>query len=438
VLVVVGVVALPAIALRAACVGKSCTQAEQQPAPAPFCSLDAGTRALVTAGFYAGRSPDAIAVTAAPGTVVTSVGGGLDVPWPSVAASPMSPQIPFVLLGTTVRSVPGSSSVITLDQVAPTVAELMKIKRPHPHVRSGTPIDAVRALGPAVPLAVEIVWKGVGMLELQTHRAKAPYLSGLLVTTQRANAVSLPATPGSAPFDPTAVLTTIGSGGLPFQHGVTGTVFMSEHGPVHAFSDRAPEPVIAALGDDLPHVTNGKAQTALVGDAPTDRGLVGGTWWDHGDTATVEIAGDTVSEVRALLRSGYGTDEIPDLIGVTLSGSLSAMDTTTKSLVAEVQRAVPRTVFVMTSTGSAVSEPGSVDARTDLAKAVNAAIPAPGPVVAGVGSGGLFLDPETTTAAGITTQSVVDVLKGQTGADGTPLFADAFPSFAVQFGRYCT
>ena len=79
-----------------------------------------------------------------------------------------------------------------------------------------------------------------------------------------------------------------------------------------------------------------------------------------------------------------------------------------------------------------------MDANATLVPAIDAAISAPGPVVAAPASEGLFLDRATTTEAGITPQSVVDVLKSQTGADGSALFADAFPSFAVQFGRYCS
>ena len=60
------------------------------------------------------------------------------------------------------------------------------------------------------------------------------------------------ATAGSLPLDPTAVETTIGTGGLPSQHGITGTWVRNAQGRlVRAFGPGAPTPVIAALGDDL-------------------------------------------------------------------------------------------------------------------------------------------------------------------------------------------
>lgn len=437
-LVVVGLVALPAIALRAVCVGKSCEQAEQQPAPAPFCSLDAGTRALVTAGFYAGRSPDAIAVTSARGAVVTFAEPGLAVPWPSAGDAATTTQVPLALFGRAVRSTAWPSEPVGLDQVAPTLADLMGIRLRHPNVRSGQPIEGVT--GAAVPLVVEIVWKGVGMPELSARgEGDTPYLSGLLDHPDIRDGVVGIATPGSLPLDPAAVLTTIGTGGLPSEHGVTGTVFMSDDGPVRAFSNRAPKPVIAALGDDLDHDSSGAAKIALVGDAPTDRGLIGGTWYLLGkrDDATVKVGGDAVPEVERMLHRGWGADAVPDLVGVTLRGSLRSMDDATRAIVGEVQRAVPRSVIAITSTGS-LREHGAVDADADLVPSIDAAIPAPGSVVAAAGSEGLFLDRGTTTAAGITTQSVVDVMKTQTAPDGSALFADAFPSFAVQFGRYCS
>ena len=437
VLAVVGIVALPAVALRAVCAGKSCEQAKQSPAPAPFCSLDAGTRAIVTAGFYARRSPDVIAVTNNPGTVVTPVGGGLDVPWPSSADGATETEVPFVLFGNRLRVRTQTHSAIGLDQIAPTLASLMRIHRPHPYVRSGRAIDGISEQR-AAPLAVEIVWKGVGMSEVNAHGGSgAPYLSSIL-DARGVDGLAGVATPGSLPLDPAAVLTTIGTGGLPSEHGVTGTVFMGDDGPVRTFSARAPEPVIAALGDDLDERdTGGAAKIALVADAPTDRGLIGGTWYGKPDDDMIQIGGDPIADVSGLLGRGWGADAVPDLVGVTLRGSLSSMDTVTKRIVHDVQRAVPTAAFVVTSTGSTRAARAAVDANTDLVASVDAAIPATASVVAAAGSDGLFLDRATTTAGGITTQSIVDVLKAQTGADGSPLFADAFPSFAVQFGRYC-
>jgi hypothetical protein len=37
----------------------------------------------------------------------------------------------------------------------------------------------------------------------------------------------------------------------------------------------------------------------------------------------------------------------------------------------------------------------------------------------------------------VTSDDVVRVMRGLRAPDGEPLFADAFPAFAVSFSRYC-
>jgi hypothetical protein len=50
-------------------------------------------------------------------------------------------------------------------------------------------------------------------------------------------------------------------------------------------------------------------------------------------------------------------------------------------------------------------------------------------------AGGVFLDRSDGTT--ISAQDVVSALKADTAPDGSPLFADAFASYAVRFGSYC-
>ena len=49
-------------------------------------------------------------------------------------------------------------------------------------------------------------------------------------------------------------------------------------------------------------------------------------------------------------------------------------------------------------------------------------------------AGGAFVDQGSTA---VPTQQVIDALHAQTAPDGSPLYLDAFASYAVQFGRYC-
>jgi hypothetical protein len=56
-------------------------------------------------------------------------------------------------------------------------------------------------------------------------------------------------------------------------------------------------------------------------------------------------------------------------------------------------------------------------------------------IPAGGVAGGYFLD--RTTGAAATASTVVDTMHAETAPDGSPLYADAFASYAVRFGRYC-
>jgi len=47
----------------------------------------------------------------------------------------------------------------------------------------------------------------------------------------------------------------------------------------------------------------------------------------------------------------------------------------------------------------------------------------------------VFLD--RSDGATTSAQNVVNALKADKTSDGSPLFADAFASYAVRFGRYC-
>lgn len=443
-LVVLALIGAPAVVLRTFCAGNSCEQAEARTASVPFCSLDARTRELVAAGFYSDRSPDALGVTGAT-QVVTDVGHGLRVPWPS--AEPPGPAayrltVPLVFFGGGIR--PGTQVPergLQLDQVAPTLEPLLGFRRPHPEVRTGRAIEGATVPGATTPLAVMIVWKGVGMDEVRA--AHPPYLEDLLASDGGADALRVGAgglaTPGSLPFDPAAVLTTIGSGGLPSQHGITGTFLRGDTGVARTFGRGAPSPVIAALGDDLDRATGGKSKIALVGTDVSDRGLIGGTWYGNTDDDTVFTDGKhAAAHVDALLADGSGADGVPDLLGVVLGGGMTEMDRETRAIVAEISAAVPGATFVVTATGTLAAGADPVVAAADLMPVVETTVTTEASVLAATpGTAGLFLDRTAAVELGVSTQQVVDAMKARAAHDGSPLFADAFPSFAVQFGRYC-
>jgi hypothetical protein len=429
-LVVLAFVGTPAVALRAFCAGKSCDRAAPR-APAAFCSLDPAIRELIRNGFRDGRSPDALGVTAST-SLVTDV-DGLQVPWPSARTRTAELQVPVVFRGPNILAGELSSS-LGLDQIAPTLELALGIRRPHPDVRAGRAIDGVVHPGSSpAPLVVEIVWKGVGMPDLTSSAHRWPFLEGLLDGLAHDGAAGL-ATAGSLPLDPTAVLTTIGSGGLPAQHGVTGTLVRADDGRVvRAFARGSPQPVIAALGDDLDHLTGGEARIGIVATDASDRGLIGGTWYGGADDDEVVVdAAHARTDVADMLGSGFGADDVPDLLGVVLTGPVRRLDALTRSIVGDVTRRIPRTTVVVTATGS-LRVAGETERASTVASAIGAAVPAIGEQ----GAGGIFLDERAAAAAGISTQQVVDAMRTQRTSIDSPLFADAFPSFAVRFGRYC-
>jgi hypothetical protein len=434
-LLVLGLIAIPAAALRAFCVGNSCDAADERTDPVPFCSLDPRVRDLVTAGFYEGRSPDVLGVTG--DTAVTHAARSLDIPWPSTTRH--DTDVPVALLGPAFTGEELSSS-LRLDQIAPTLEPLLGFERPFPEVRSGRAIEGATRPGARTPLAVVVVWRGVGMPEIE-EAAGSLWLEDQMAADGRSDPADVAAglaEPGSLPLDPAAVVTTIGTGGLPSQHGITGSILGTDDGFAPAFSAGAPGTVIAALGDDLDQATDGEALVGLVAADRTDRGLIGSDWYgERDDDAMVVERRDPVGQVGRLLSDGWGAGGAPDLLGVTLGGRVASMDATTERLVAEIQTRVPQAAIAITATGSLRVDGVAIDDR-ELADRVDAALAAPDPVIAGSAAGGFFLDDENAAAQGVTSQQVADAMAAQVADDpATPLFDDTFPSFTVRFGRYC-
>src|SRR4051794_12648384 len=407
-LLALALIGIPAAVLRIGCVGNSCrSDAAAVAAPAPFCSLPTDLRTLITAGAYDGRSPDVIGV-AGSRPVVT---GG--VPWPSETSAVHSRSVDLAFIGRGVRSgrLPDG---VSLDQVAPTLEPLLGLHRPHPEVRAGTAIPGVMATRARTPLVVLLVEKGLGTAGMR------PPFSGLPAGVHTAEGG---AQTGSVPNDPVAVETTIGTGGRPSQHGIPGAVLRNENGNVvAAFGRRAPQPVIATLGDDLDRATAGTTKIGLVSTAVGDVGLTGDAWYGTGPVRdhTVSAGPDITDAVRTFLANGWGADATPDLLAVALDRSQADDANQVAAILDEVLRTVPDATAVVTGTGTAHASG-------------NATVPVP--AGADVAPGGVFLD--RSDGATTSAQDVVDALKADTAPDGSPLFADAFASYAVRFGRYC-
>ncbi len=430
-LVVLAAAAVPAGVLRALCVGNACDRSDAEPAPIPFCSLPRDLRGLIAAGYREGRSPDVLAVAA--GTPVYTADGGARLPWPALG---VDERVPLAIAGPGVSPGTPIPASTTLDRVAPTVAEILGFDRPFPEVRSGAPIAGVARAATEPPrLVLLVAWKGVGARTLQASRDAWPFLRTLL----REGAGALDAHVGSLPLDPAAVLTTIGTGGLPFQHGIVASLVRDDAGGlVGAFGPGSPVQVIATLADDLEHA-DARTLVGLVGTDPADRGLVGGGWYPDQDPVDL-VLGDPAAAplaVRTHLATGYGADGETDVLGVALEGGVARLDRWTRRIVLDAREATGGSVLVVVA-GTGAWETGrrAVPAGSAIAD-VEAAVPGARPVVAGEVAGGLFLDQEVLTAAGVTGQAVVDPLLAAETPSGETMFADAFQGFAVSFVRYC-
>lgn len=433
-LVICAAIGIPAVALRAACAGRSCSSGGGDAARIPFCPLPDALKADLAAGFREGRSPDVFGVTRG----VTVLGGtdpaDASVPWPSVDAADAT-GVPIVFSGTGVDASTIVPEGTALDQIAPTISEVIGFKRPFPGVRAGVAVNGV-ASGEHPRLVLEIALKGIGTQDIEGARSSWPFLGSLL----HHGTGTLDGTTGSLPLDPVATLTTIGTGGLPSQHGITGSYVRNDGGEVvHAWGDGAPLSVIATLPDDLDERTGQRSMVGLVETDEADRGFIGGNWYPSHDRDALAVASGSGSVAAAgdLLAQGFGRNEIPDILGVVLAGP--AADAQIRQIVALARRASGGSLLVVvTGTGTNGVDPGAADvAGSNVVRQVEDLVEGDPPIVEQAVAGGLFLDQATLAAEQISGDAAVQALLGVRTPGGRPLMADEFQGFAVSFARYC-
>jgi hypothetical protein len=440
-------IAAPAVVLRAVCAGRSCEH-EARAAPAvPFCSLDEDVRTLIADGFRDGRSPEVLAVATEPGVVGGSGFERAIAPeWPSAELASRA-RVPVLFFGPGI-SAGGLPDGFSLDDVAPTLADILELRRPHPEVRSGRPAEGLWQ-GEAPRLAIEVVFKGVGRDDLEERPEAWPYLEHLMGRGRAA-----PAAPtGSLPLDPAATLTTIGTGGLPRQHGITGTLIRNDDGVLtKAWGQGAPTSVIATLADDLDQRWRQRSRIGLVATASEDRGVIGGRWYiDVDRDDAVYVRGGAGEAAAALLAKGYGRDEIPDLLAaVVTSGRAAVLDDTLRRVVSAASRASDGSyVVVVTATGSAPRAPAASGRARPAKHGAAAPVPAsvvvrrveraihgPPGIIEAAAAGGLFVNQGVAARRSISEDAVLNAL-GALRVGGRAVFADRFPAIAVSFGRYC-
>lgn len=451
-LVAAAVVGIPAGALRALCVGKACDRRATARAGAgtPFCSLPARVRDLVASGFYEGRSPDVLAVTAEPAIAGgDAFGRGEPAPlWPSAAGAGAG-RVPIAFTGAGVApgaTVPAGTG---LADVADTIAAVVGLRRPHASVRSGEAVPAVAA-GPPPALVLEVVWKGVGTSDLERAPRRWPNLARLM----RAGPSTLDGRVGSEPLDPAAALATIGTGGLPSEHGITGTIMRpagavvaagadgEPRGVVEAFGRGAPETVIATLGDHLDEIGNNEPVVGVVGTHPSDRGLIGGSWYPGRDrdpavilAAAARPGRQAAAAVSLLRREGFGADSVTDLAAVAMTGPVAGLDRALPKLVRAAQAVSGGSAAVVVTATGAQTRPG----RDEVAGAagLRRRLGGMARLIEAVAPGGVYLDERALARRGASDGTVARALARLRTDEGEPVMADVFPAIAVTFGRYC-
>jgi hypothetical protein len=427
ILLLSALVAAPAAGVLAVCAGPSCERPARAEARVPFCSLPDELRTLISGGFREGRSPEVLAVAADAGIRGgTGFQGPLQPAWPSLASATRA-EVPVAFVGPGIepRTLPDGFG---LDDVAPTLADIIGLRRPHPEVRSG---QEVRGLWSQAPprLAVEVVLKGVGTPDITQPGW------GFLAQLARRGAATPNAATGSLPLDPAAIVTTIGTGGLPRQHGITGTLVRNDSGRlVRAWGAGAPVSVIATLADDLDHRTRHKAMVGLVATSASDRGIIGKNWYLDADRATVLVAPrDAAAAATEILRTGYGDDGVADLLAVVAQDRPPSLGRLLRRLEAAAGRASGGSfVLVVTATGSALGRFGGRRAA-EVVDHVERTMPG---VVEAAAAGGLFLDQGVAARRSISEDAVVRALAAMRSR-GRPALDDSFGSNAVSFGRYC-
>lgn len=431
---VVALVGVPAAVLRGLCLGNSCAEEESAASEVPFCSLGREQRELIAAGFEGElhRSPDLLGVTR-PDVVVaggTAFGADEDQPaWP--ASDVTAARVPLVFVGDGIAPDAEIPEGTGLDDVAPTIAEILGFDRPHPGVRSGRAIEGV-ASGAEPRLVVEVVLKDVGSSDVESGEE----WSSLRHLLDR-GAATLEANAGSVPTDPAAILTTIGTGGLPHQHGVVGTLVRNDDGEVvRAWGPRAPVHIIATLPDDLDEELGQEPLIGLVQSDPSDRGLIGGDWYiDNDQDRVVTERAAPAAAVKRLLGEGFGGDEIPDFLAVALEGDAGFLDEQLGRIVRLISGASTEAALVVTATGGH-PDVVDVDAAT-VEGALESAVSGASPVIGAMAPGGVYLDQEALAGGDVSEDDVLQALRTVEGADGRRLLADAFAAIAVSFARYC-
>jgi hypothetical protein len=278
-------------------------------------------------------------------------------------------------------------------------------------------------------LVVVIVLTETSSDEIASNAAEAPFLADL----SEKGPATMDGVPGSLPLDPAATLTTIGTGGLPRQHGIIGRYLRGDDGRVvEAWGERAPVSIIAALGDDLDELLDQRPKIGLTGTDRSELGTIGGHWYIGVDEDDVLLspARNRVENVKSALGRGYGRDGVPDLLAVTVPGPAPKADRTIRQVVGAAEHAAAGgATIVVTGVGTTGGGP-EAEPHDQIVSEVNETLGTD--VIEATALGGFFVDQRIAAREQITEDAIIRALN-----EVEAPFADVFPAISVSFARYC-
>ena len=433
--VVLAVTSVPAIVAFGGCSGTDCGQTSLARQHVPFCSLPEGIRTRIAAGYQDGRSPELFAVSAATPIVGSTQNLPADLLVPSISVDgAVEARVPLVFTGPGIAPARLPAGT-TLDDVEPTLIRVLGMKTPN-RARTGSDIPDVQFSGRPPRLVVLVAWEGAGSIDLGPNASNWPGLAQAL----QSGVGTLSADTGSLPVDPAAVLSTIGTGSLPSEHGITGTWLRSPYGDkvVHAGGLHGPPAALPTFAQELVHATRRHSRVALVAPTSADQGLVGTLYFISDGRPTVKLTTPEreVAASRELLRGGLGTHPTPDVLAVVLRGPVASVDRATRSVLTSAAVATGnRYVAVIAGTGSTAVQGKAIPAR-DAARLLTKRLPAAAEVIKAVVPGGIYLT-RGAAHAGVSGRELSDALLQLRGPSTERLMADSFGAFAVSLGKYC-
>lgn len=241
--------------------------------------------------YYPGRSPELIALPAAPNYYGAFIGTSHSGPWDYVQ------KVPIVLYGPGFIEARGDISLdreVTLADIAPTMAELLKIDWPSD--RPGKSIsEALLDERDTPKMIVLVVWDGGGTNVLDQWPDSWPNLARLMDGGTSVQDALV----GSSPSNTPPSHTNMGTGAWPNQHGIVDIKLRDGDDTVDSYvKDPTGYLELTTIGDIYDQTVDNEALVGMFGYHPWHLGMLGrGSRIEGGDkdiAALVHIDGDRI------------------------------------------------------------------------------------------------------------------------------------------------